>query len=664
MFLGFGVVLALAVALGVLAIVKMSTVNHEATTLAIQTVPAVTIANEVERQTLLTMLNMRSYALSEDEQFYKIGTEHISKIHASLAEAKKLAEQQNMEALMNRAVTSQKAVDQYEALAQQTQKLVTERDTIRAGMNAAAAKFMTLAREYRADQRKKLTEESTSGASAEALNERAGKVYAIADIIELCNSVRIEAFKAQALDDEKMITAAMPTFDKIHDAIEGTRKATKLEENLRQLDGIVVAANQYKQQLDLMLANWIKLDEIGVQRNNAATVALEEAQKSATAGMEQTKQVVDTTVISLGSASMALIVGLVVVVALGMSIAWVITRGIVKPIALVVERIKDIAQGEGDLTQRVDITSKDEVGELATWFNAFVTKVHDIVFEVSSATREVASAATEIAASNEEMASGMKEQSQQVTQVSSAIEQMSQSVVEVARKSSEAANQAQDAGKTAENGGVVVSDTIQGMTAISDAVSASATSVQELGKRGEQIGQIIEVINDIADQTNLLALNAAIEAARAGEHGRGFAVVADEVRKLADRTTKATEEIAVSIKAIQSETGQAVDRMNAGTQQVQVGVEKATQAGGSLKQIVTAATEVAKMIQSIAAATEEQSAASEQVSRNIESISAVTRQTSEATAQAAAAATQLSSKSEQLQSLVGQFKVKDSRKAA
>lgn len=345
----------------------------------------------------------------------------------------------------------------------------------------------------------------------------------------------------------------------------------------------------------------------------------------------------------------------VVVVVTTVGGVWVV-RSVVKPIGPLVRRAQAIT--EGDLTgQDLPIVTRDEMGDLTQSINEMLNTLRTVVGQVHTSATEVASASAQIAASSEQVSSGIDEQNQQVTQISSAIEQMSASVVEVARRSGDAASNAAESGRVAQEGGEVVDKTIAGMEAISEAVSAGAASVTELGKRGEQIGQIIEVINDIAEQTNLLALNAAIEAARAGEHGRGFAVVADEVRKLADRTTKATDEIADSIKAIQTETTEAVRRMNAGTQQVQSGVASATQAGESLQQIVDKASEVAGMIQSIAAAAEQQSAASEQVSKSTEAVLAVTRQAGEGTRQAASAATQLSAKSEQLQALVGRFKL-------
>ncbi|MFU8829990.1 MAG: methyl-accepting chemotaxis protein, partial [Phycisphaerales bacterium] len=185
----------------------------------------------------------------------------------------------------------------------------------------------------------------------------------------------------------------------------------------------------------------------------------------------------------------------------------------------------------------------------------------------------------------------------------------------------------------------------------------TARAVDSLGDRSQKIGEVVDVINEIAEQTNLLALNAAIEAARAGEHGRGFAVVADEVRKLADRTTKATQEIGESIRAIQSETSEAVKRMSDGTEHVRTGVELATQAGSHLQTIVTSSREVARLIESIAAASEQQSVASNEISGSVEQIASLSQQTRESVSQSTQAATDLSCKAEQLQALVAGFKL-------
>lgn len=336
---------------------------------------------------------------------------------------------------------------------------------------------------------------------------------------------------------------------------------------------------------------------------------------------------------------------------------FLIRKAIVGPIRQTAEVMRDIAEGEGDLTKRIEVKSSDEVGQLAERFNAFAEKVHDLVVEVVGATHEVASAATEIAASSEEMARGMGDQQEQVVQISAAVEEMSASIVEVAHKSSDAAEQAEESGQVAEDGNGIVVETVETMGAIREAVMSSSAIVDELGRRSDEIGQIIAVINDIADQTNLLALNAAIEAARAGEHGRGFAVVADEVRKLADRTTEATGEVAKTIRAIQEETKRAVAQMDEGGTRVQSGVERAGIAGEALQKITSRTRDVASMIASIAAAAEQQSSAGAQISRGIESISAVTAQATAGASQAASAAEALSGKAEELRRLVGQFKV-------
>jgi methyl-accepting chemotaxis protein len=339
----------------------------------------------------------------------------------------------------------------------------------------------------------------------------------------------------------------------------------------------------------------------------------------------------------------------------GVGLVLLLRKLLSKPLNATIDMLRDIATGDGDLTKRLDINRNDEIGKLGHWFDLFMGNLHSIISQLSNTSQAVASASTEIAASAEEMAVGLQTQEQQTQQVAAAVEELSQSVNEVAAKSSDATSASADSQHQAEEGGAIVSSTVEEMQGIAREVQGSAETINTLGKKSETIGEIIAVINDIADQTNLLALNAAIEAARAGEHGRGFAVVADEVRKLAERTTEATKEVSQSILGIQTETTSAVKLIEAGSERVGKGVELATQAGTALESIVGGSKSVQGMVQDIAAAANEQSSATGEIARAVEGINSVTRQSAEGASQASQAASDLAHQAEQLQDLVGRF---------
>jgi methyl-accepting chemotaxis protein len=346
---------------------------------------------------------------------------------------------------------------------------------------------------------------------------------------------------------------------------------------------------------------------------------------------------------------------MVIAIVLSLCISIFMTKLILRPINKTIEVIEDISRG--DLTKRIDIDAKDEIGDMSGRFNVFVDKLHETITRVAKSSNEVFSAAGLLDGAAEQMAAGVEQAATQVNSVATASEEMSTTSSEIARNCVMVAKSSEKANASAVTGEGIIQETISVMTRINDRVKQSAGIIKSLGTRSEQIGEVVGLIKQIADQTNLLALNAAIEAARAGEHGRGFAVVADEVRKLAERTTEATKEIGETIEAMQSETKNAVASMKEGENEVEQGTQEAGKSGDALKDILKQVNTVTTEINQIAVASEEQTATTNEIASNIQQISEVMQDTAKRIQENAGAAAQLANLSKELQSLVGQFRV-------
>nr|WP_321502004.1 methyl-accepting chemotaxis protein [uncultured Dethiosulfovibrio sp.] len=579
---GFAIVLLIAIVIGSLGIFNMKNVQKEATELAKMNVPEIDVASRIERRARGAMYEIRGYGYTENETMLTAGKGHLTRLIELFGEGQELLSRypQGLKNFGESAQTAKRHTETYLQLLGETESNVAQMNRIKASMDDTAGSFVRTASEYLDNMNQKLNDH-IAYSDLSAIKGRVAKINDVNDVLDLGNEVRIATWRSLADRDVKGIRDALPNFDKIDSILAALRSNTTEQEDLRILDQIGQHARQYGTYMSQLAQAFEHQNVLAAKRVETGDFILALAEQEARHGMESTVKIANGAVSSLSNASTVLVIGLIVAVIIGILLAFVITLSITKPIGRISQILSEGAS------------------------------------QVASASGQLSEASQQLAEGSSELASSIEETSATLQQSSSMVRQNNENTKQAASLSKQAMESAEGGNRE---------------------MNQMMVSMGELKKSSDDIAKIIKVIDEIAFQTNILALNAAVEAARAGEAGMGFAVVAEEVRNLAQRSAQAAKDTA-SIIETNIELSQA-------------GVAVAEKVKTSLEDISTGSRKVSELVDEITAASQEQAQGIEQINKAILQMDQVTQNTASNAEESASASEELNAQAESMNDAV------------
>lgn len=612
--LGFLGVIIITLVLGGMAVWTMTRISRQAQGMEQEDLPMVQVANDLERFSRLMMFEMRGFAFTEETNFLSSALKHLQEVKNHIQESKDLASKHpNLKELQSAAQKAENNVQEYERLVNAAIEKIAAVNANRKKMDESAQEFMKACYGFLENQNQMFAEETKTNAPMDKLQERNKKIWIGNDIVDAGNACRLAAWRSQAERDPQRIRDAQKHFDTIKAKLDELRPLTKQAVNIKQIADCQSAADSYRQAMNDLLTNWLANEEIARKRTEIGNIVLAAASEAADSGLKDTTDAAKTSSSSLTRANKVMLAGLVIAVVLSIVVAIVITRMISRPIVSAAKVAEQIS--EGDLTAKLTVSAKDEIGQMAEAMNRMVENLRNVVSDVSKAADNVSSGSQEMSSTAQQLSQGASEQAASAEETTSSMEEMASSIQQNADNAKQTDKIASKASEDAKTSGDAVVQTVNAM---------------------KEIAEKINIIEEIARKTDLLALNAAVEAARAGEHGKGFAVVASEVRKLAERSQGAAAEI---------------------TRLATEGVNVAQGAGEMLTKLVPDIRKTAELVQEINAASAEQNTGANQVNKAIQQLDQVIQQNASAAEEMASTAEELSSQAEQLQHTISFFKM-------